>query len=88
MPDSACEEGLFCRLYLCMTKYESKYFKSLGLFDKNLCSLKKKCSLNKKCVKHRCIDNLTVIEPERNNTENENVVNLLLPELFYLKEKL
>ena len=85
--DSACEEGLFCRLYRCMTKYESKNFKSLGLFDKNLCSPKKKCPLNKKCVKHRCVDNQKVIEPERNNTENENDVNLLFAGAILLNRK-
>jgi poly-gamma-glutamate synthesis protein (capsule biosynthesis protein) len=85
--DSACEEGLFCRLYRCMTKYESKNFKSLGLLDKNLCSLKKKCPLNKKCVKHRCVDNQTVNEPERNITENENDVNLLFAGAILLNRK-
>ena len=85
--DSACEEGLFCRLFRCMTKYESKNFKSLGLFDKNLCSPKKKCPLNKKCVKHRCVDNQAVIEPERNNTENENDVNLLFAGSILLNRK-
>ena len=85
--DSACEEGLFCRLNRCMTKYESKNFKSLGLFDKNICNLKKKCPQNKKCVKHRCVDPQAVPEPERNSTENESDVNLLFAGSILLNKK-
>ena len=85
--DSACEEGFLCRLNRCMTKFESKNFKSLGLFDKNICGLKKNCPQNKKCIKHRCVDSQTVIEPERNNTENENDVNLLFAGAILLNRK-
>ena len=85
--DSACEEGFLCKLNRCMTKYEAKNFKSLGLFDKNICGLKKNCTINKICVKHRCVDNQTEIEPERNNTENENDVNLLFAGGILLNRK-
>ena len=70
-----------------MTKYESKNFKSLGLFDKNICDMKKKCPLNKKCVKHRCVDNEALTEIERKNTENENDINLIFAGSIFLNRK-
>ena len=30
--DAACEEGLFCKINRCFTKYETKNLKALGLF--------------------------------------------------------
>ena len=39
--DAACEEGLFCKINRCMTEYEVKNTKTLGLFDKNICDVKK-----------------------------------------------
>ena len=36
--DSACEEGLLCKINRCFTKYESYNLKALGLLDKNICS--------------------------------------------------
>ena len=85
--DSACEEGLFCRLNRCMTNYESKNMKTLGLQDKNLCDLVKLCPANKKCVKHRCEDITLAIETPKNNTENETDVNLLFAGTVLLGQK-
>lgn len=85
--DSACEEGLLCRLNRCMTPYEAKNMKSLGLKEKNLCDLQIKCPINKKCVKHRCVDFSTPIELPKNNTENETDVNLLFAGSILLNQK-
>ena len=85
--DAACEEGLFCKINRCMTEYEVKNTKTLGLFDKNICDVKKKCPLNQKCVKHRCADNSTPIEIPKNNTENEVDVNLLFAGSIFLNQK-
>ena len=85
--DTACEEGLFCRLNRCMTLYESKNIKALGLFEKNTCDFKKLCPTNKICVNHRCIDNLTEIEMPKNFTDNETDVNLLFAGSIFLNHK-
>ena len=85
--DSACEEGLFCKINRCFTKYESNNLKALGLLDRNLCSLKKLCPANKKCVKHRCVDLNTPIELPRNRTGNIDDVHLLFSGGIYLNKK-
>lgn len=84
--DSACDEGLVCRLNRCMTNFESKNIKSLGLIEKNLCDLNKLCPANKTCVKHRCVNISTPILTQ-NNTENETDVNLLFGGSVYLQNK-
>ena len=85
--DSACEEGLLCKTNRCMTPYEAKNMKSLGLLEKNLCDMQTKCPTNKKCVKHRCVDLTTPIELPKNNTENETDVNLLFAGSIFLNQK-
>ena len=85
--DTACEEGLLCRINRCMTLYESKNLKTLGLFDKNTCDFKRLCPTNKKCVKHRCIDITAQIEEPKINTDNETDVNILFAGSIYLNQK-
>ena len=85
--DSACEEGLVCRLNRCMTNYESKNIKTLGLQDKNLCDLQNLCPANQTCVKHRCVNISLAIETQKNNTENETDVNLLFTGAIFLSQK-
>lgn len=85
--DSACEEGLVCKLNRCFTKYESKNLKTLGLFDNNLCSFIKKCPTDKKCVKHRCVDVNTPIERPSNRTGNIEDVHLLFTGNIFLNKK-
>ena len=85
--DSACEEGFLCKINRCMTPYEAKNMKTLGLFESNVCDLQIKCPINKKCVKHRCVDPITPIEPPKNNTENETDVNLLFAGSIFLNQK-
>ena len=85
--DSACEEGLLCKINRCMTPYEAKNMKTLGLFEKNVCDIQIKCPINKKCVKHRCVDPFTPIEPPKNNTENETDVNLLFAGSIFLNQR-
>ena len=85
--DSACEEGLVCRLNRCMTNYESKNIKTLGLQDKNLCDLQNLCPANQTCVKHRCVNISLAIETQKNNTENETDVNLLFAGSIFLNQK-
>ena len=85
--DSACEEGLVCKIYRCFTKFESKNLKELGLYDKDLCSLKKKCPTNKKCVKHRCVDINTPIEYPSKRTGNIDDVHLLFTGNIVLNKK-
>ena len=75
--DSACEEGLVCKINRCFTKFESSHLKELGLLEKNICDLKKKCPANKKCVKHRCVDENTPIEPPKNKTADVDDVHLV-----------
>ena len=85
--DTACEEGLLCKINRCMTAYEGKNMKALGSQDNNLCDLKKMCPANKKCVKHRCVDLTTPLELPRNSTENETDVNLLFAGSIFLNQK-
>ena len=85
--DSACEEGLLCKINRCMTPYESKNMKTLGLLEKNICDIQIKCPTNKKCIKHRCVDLTTPIELPKNNTENETDVNLLFAGSIFLNQK-
>ena len=85
--DSACEEGLLCKINRCMTPYEAKNMKSLGLLDKNVCDIQTKCPTNKICIKHRCVDPITPIELPKNNTENETDVNLLFAGAIFLNQK-
>ena len=85
--DAACEEGLLCKINRCLTAYEAKNMKTLGLLEKNLCDLKTKCPANKKCVKHRCVDLNTPLQLPRNNTENETDVNLLFAGSIFLNQK-
>ena len=85
--DSACEEGLVCKINRCYTKYESKNLKTLGLFDNNLCSFTKKCPSNQKCVKHRCVDLNTPIQPPSNRTGNIEDVHLLFSGNIFLNYK-
>lgn len=85
--DSACEEGLFCRLYRCMTNFESKNKKVLGLVENNICDFKHKCQANKKCIKHRCVDKNIIEEIQKKNIENEIDVNLLFAGSIILNQK-
>ena len=85
--DSACEEGLFCRLYRCMTNFESKNKKVLGLVENNICDFKHKCQANKKCIKHRCVDKNLIEEIQKKNIENEIDVNLLFAGSIILNQK-
>ena len=85
--DSACEEGLVCKINRCFTKFESKNLKELGLFDNNLCSFIKKCPSNKKCVKHRCVDANTPIEHPIKRNGNIEDVHLLFSGNIFLNNK-
>lgn len=75
--DSACEEGLICKINRCFTKFESSHLKELGLLEKNICNMQKKCPASQKCVKHRCVDINTPIEPPKNRTADVDDVHLL-----------
>ena len=84
--DSACEEGLLCKLYRCMTNFEIKNMKSLGLSESNICEPNKQCPPNQKCLKHRCVPLSTIIA-KKNNTENEVDINLIFAGSIYLNQK-
>ena len=84
--DSACEEGLICKLYRCMTNYEFKNMKLLGLSENNICDQNNQCKGNESCLKHRCVNNSTIIT-KNNNTENEIDISLLFAGSIYLSQK-
>ena len=75
--DSACEEGFICRRYRCMTTFESKNLKELGLLEKNICDLKRKCKTNEKCYKHRCVPINTPPDKPRERTMNQSDAHLV-----------
>ena len=85
--DAACEEGLFCKINRCYTKYESKNLKALGLFESNLCDFKTKCKADKVCRKHRCVDKDTPIELPSNRTEDVEDVHLVFSGGIFLNHK-
>jgi poly-gamma-glutamate synthesis protein (capsule biosynthesis protein) len=85
--DLACEERLTCYLFRCMTKYEKKNAKSLGLYDTNICSSKKLCPSTKKCVKHRCVDPSLPAPPQKIGSVNDTHVHLLFGGSIYLTHK-
>jgi len=85
--DAACEEGLFCKINRCYTKYEISNLYQLGLLEKNLCDIKKKCKANEICIKHRCIDKDTPIHHPINRTRDIDDVNLIFAGGIYLNAK-
>lgn len=85
--DLACEERLICNNYRCMTKFEKRNSKSLGLYETNICSPKKQCASTKKCVKHRCVDPSLPVPPERVGSVNDSHVHLLFGGSIYLTQK-
>lgn len=85
--DAACEEGLFCKINRCFTKYESSNLKLLGLYESNICSYLRKCPSNKKCIKHRCVPLDTPIEPPKNRTADIEDVHLIFSGGIYLNQK-
>ena len=84
--DSACEEGLHCKLNRCMTSFEMNNMKKLGLYEDNICSLAKKCKNKKVCVKHRCVEPNTV-ETSKASKEIEEDVHLIFSGSIYLNKK-
>ena len=85
--DSACEEGLICKINRCYTKYESNNLESLGLLETNLCNYKINCPNDKKCFRHRCIDKNTKIESTNNRTGIIEDVNLIFAGSIFLTQK-
>ena len=85
--DSACEEGLVCKINRCFTNYESTNLKQLGLLEKNLCSFIKKCPADKICIKHRCVPKNTPFEPKINRTWNIEDVHLVFTGKILLNNK-
>ena len=85
--DSACEEGLICKIIRCYTKYESSNLEPLGLLETNLCSFKKKCPIDKKCLNHRCIDKNSTIEQPKNRTGIIEDVSLVFSGSIFLTKK-
>ena len=85
--DSACEEGLVCKINRCFTKYESANLKQLGLLETNLCSFIKKCPADKICIKHRCVPKDTPLEHKRNRTGNIEDVHLVFTGKILLNNK-
>ena len=85
--DLACEEGLICNLYRCMTKFEKKNAKTLGLYDSNICSPKKQCPSTKKCVNHRCVDASLPVPSAPNHSFNDTHVHLLFGGSINLNQK-
>ena len=85
--DSACEEGLICKINRCFTRYEAANLKQLGLFESNLCSYQKKCPANKICIKHRCVPSDAQVEPRMQRTGNFEDVHLLFTGKILLNNK-
>ena len=85
--DLACEEGLICNIYRCMTKFEKKNSKILGLYESNICSPKKQCPSTKKCVKHRCVDPSLPVPPAKIGSINDTHVHLVFGGSIYLTQK-
>ena len=85
--DSACEEGLHCKINRCMTTFEMNNMKKLGLYENNLCSMVKKCQKNKVCIKHRCVEPNTVHETPKTNKEIEEDVHLIFGGSILLNKK-
>ena len=85
--DEACEEGLFCKLNRCYTKYESLNLKLLGLYETNICDLKKKCKGDNICVKHRCVDKDTPKQQKVTHSEEIDDVHLVFAGNINLNKK-
>ena len=85
--DSACEEGLHCKINRCMTGFEMNNMKNLGLYETNICSMVKKCKGNKVCIKHRCVDQNTAVETPKTSKEIEEDVHLIFSGSIDLNKK-
>jgi len=85
--DSACEEGLQCKINRCMTKFEINNMKKLGLYESNICSLVKKCKNNKVCVKHRCVEPNKAVEAPKASKEIGEDVQLIFGGSISLNKK-
>ena len=85
--DSACEEGLKCKINRCMTSYEINNMKKLGLYENNICDMIKKCKNNKVCIKYRCVDQNKAIETTKTSKEIEEDVNLIFGGSILLNKK-
>jgi poly-gamma-glutamate synthesis protein (capsule biosynthesis protein) len=85
--DSACEEGLKCKINRCMTSYEINNMKKLGLYENNICDMVKKCKNNKVCIKYRCVDQNKAIETTKTSKEIEEDVNLIFGGSILLNKK-
>ena len=85
--DSACEEGLHCKINRCMTGFEMNNMKNLGLYEDNICSMTKKCKGNKVCIKHRCVDQNTAVETPKTSKEIEEDVHLIFSGSIDLNKK-
>ena len=85
--DLACEEGFVCNLYRCMTQFEKRNPKTLGLYEPNICSPTKSCPKTKKCVNHRCVDPSLAEQPQETHSINDTSVHLLFAGSIYLSQR-
>ena len=85
--DSNCEPGLYCKFHTCLTIYEFKNYKTLGLSQKSVCDAKNRCPTGKICINYRC-ENQTTTTTTTTIQTNETDVHLLMAGNIYSKKKI
>ena len=82
--DVFCREGLTCKSYRCLTKFEKSNTKHLGLKGKDLCEDDDDCSSEKECVMHRCVEDEDEADANKRNEDKDPSVNLLFAGSIFL----
>ena len=85
--DLLCRSGLTCKYKRCLTKFEAKKSKSLGLKDKNKCGVDNDCPAELECIKHRCVNDEDEVDVNRRNVDKDPSVNLLFAGSIFLNNK-
>ena len=84
--DSNCEPGLNCIFHICLTSYEVKNYKALGLTTKDICDTEKnKCPSGKVCLNYHCENIKSNEENSTNKTETD--IHLIMAGNLYSKKK-
>ena len=85
--DVFCRNGLICKSYRCMTKFESSNAKPFSLKGKDMCEDDDDCSSEKECVMHRCVEDEDEADVNKRNEDKDPSVNLLFAGSIFLNNK-
>ena len=82
--ETFCLDEFKCKVNRCLSKYESKNLKALGLKPKNICEDDDDCSAEQECIKHRCVEDEDEVDVNKRNEDGDPSVNLLFAGSIFL----